>query len=426
MSDIRQMQCPLCGAPLAVPTGATRATCDYCKNTMAVEVDQGEMILHANQQMVGAVREGNEQTRAVLERMELTQRRAQLIQDIGGARNQRQALDAELRTLQRSPKTLTIKLQIGQVKVRQRETSAQVSQLEGEIGAIDRALNPHAGTDAAGSGGVGPATKASGRRRGCAVLLPAIVAFFVFGVVLVIVGYLWPLTILGAIALVVLAWVRPTMVERVASLRLLRWVPASLRATPKRFALAAAAVLIPMAILGGVGTYSPKAAPGSVALSASPTTIRTPLAAQTPVSLPTPSVVAATLLPPATTILTVTPTPIPTPTSAPTSTPLPTGPTAHDQEVASDLLLFLHRNFRDAPWYQFIQGGAVQEERSGIVTTLGTSSSDRPVANTICNATLSYVTFRPSVDIKFGSESGIKEVTVFTQDRRAITTCTRR
>lgn len=254
MAEIRQLRCPTCGAGVDVPAGATRATCEYCRSTLAVEVSQGEASLHAVAQIAGAVEQQGQRTQDALRRMELTTRRAQLVQDFTTARQTIEGIDAELRAIQRAKRTRVTKQQAQHLQSRRQEVARHIGWLQHEIGMIDAELNPRPAAQAVAAPPlVAPPPRARGQ-NGCLV---AIVALFLFGVAISVIGYLSPVVIIGALTLVVLAWLRPGLVDRLAHTSLALRLPEGARATPKRFALTIAAVLIPLSIFLGAIVYGP-------------------------------------------------------------------------------------------------------------------------------------------------------------------------
>jgi outer membrane biosynthesis protein TonB len=144
-----------------------------------------------------------------------------------------------------------------------------------------------------------------------------------------------PLVILGAVALVLLAWKRPTAVAAIAGSTRAARLPAFMRATPMRFAAVAAAVVIPFSAAAasvGSGDSGPARVPQASA-TADPTDaptqrptpevteVRTPEPTERPTPVPTP---IPTPVP--TAVPTPVPTPVPTAVPTPVPTPVPTAP----------------------------------------------------------------------------------------------------
>ncbi len=138
----------------------------------------------------------------------------------------------------------------------------------------------------------------------------------VLGVLLYVVKAIAPLLMVGVVGLVLLAWKRPEMVGRLAERPQVARLPASMRATPMRFAGTigfAAFLLVGLTLPLGAAADSPDPSPSP---SPRPTVAA---ATQTPTVEPTPSAEP-----------TERPTRLPTPTPEPTPAlgEAPTGPTA--------------------------------------------------------------------------------------------------
>lgn len=135
-----------------------------------------------------------------------------------------------------------------------------------------------------------------------------------------------PVLIVGAVALVVLAWRRPALVEKVSGSERLTRIPARARATPMRFAAVIAAVVIPFSGVAAsinTGQPVPDEPPSRVEATANPITADSPEATATPTAAPVRE--TATAAPVVTAAATPTATPVPTavPTTVPTPTPAP-------------------------------------------------------------------------------------------------------
>lgn len=256
MGEFRQLTCPMCGANVPTQLGMARTVCEYCRSPLAVEMNHGEMVLHSTEKIAGTVREESERTRAALQRMELHQRRAHLLHDFNATRSQIDHLDAEIRTLQRTQKSWVVLRQLREVSSRRQETGHRLDWLIREIGQIDAVLNPHSSTLPALPKPPAP-TFTLGRNQGCIML---VVAFFVLPFAIMALGYLSPLIILGTIILIVLAWYQPHIVEQLTQAPGLSRLPQGVRASPKRFAVIIAAVILPLALLFGLFTYGPNGA----------------------------------------------------------------------------------------------------------------------------------------------------------------------
>jgi len=173
---------------------------------------------------------------------------------------------------------------------------------------------------ASGGGGQRPTGCAPGAGRGC---LTVLVGLLVFGVVITVVGYLFPLVIAGAVTLLGLAWKRPATMDRLMQHRWVARTPQWMRETPLRFAVVAALVLIPLSGVAGAAVY------GDYGTPATTPTPRVSADATPVVTTPTASTVptATATLAPTPTPEPPTPTPVPpTPTPEP-PTPVPTTPT---------------------------------------------------------------------------------------------------
>lgn len=151
-----------------------------------------------------------------------------------------------------------------------------------------------------------------------------------------IMGYLLPVVVLGALALIGLAWKRPAVVNIATSHRAFGRVPANIIASPLRVALIVAMVAVPLSLYSGRDVYglsndgasgSPQSPSGASMLVGQPKPSQTDSAAiATATEEPTETAVAPT----ATLEPTATPEPTNTPratnTPQPTNTPVP--PTA--------------------------------------------------------------------------------------------------
>lgn len=87
--------------------------------------------------------------------------------------------------------------------------------------------------------------------------LKIVVGIVAFAITVTILGYLWPIVLIGSVALLILAWKRPEAVERLTGHARLARIPATVRATPMRFAIVAVAVLIPVSAIAGSAVYGP-------------------------------------------------------------------------------------------------------------------------------------------------------------------------
>ena len=178
------------------------------------------------------------------------------------------------------------------------------------------------------------------RGRGCLTIgAMVLVALIALGLVVLVLGYGAPVIIPAAIALVVLAWKKPGWVSRLSGARFASRIPAAVRATPMRFAIVTAAVLIPLSSLLGVAAYShpsatPTPTPAHVQLAATSTATTAPTVTAAAAATPAPTVTPTpkptpTPLPPTPTAVPSTPTPVP-----PTPTPVPPTPTPSGPSVA--------------------------------------------------------------------------------------------
>lgn len=184
-------------------------------------------------------------------------------------------------------------------------------------------------SEASGGGGQRPTGCAPGAGRGC---LPILVGLLVCSLVITVVGYLFPLVIAGAVALLGLAWKRPETVDRLMQHRWVARTPQWMRETPLRFAVVAAALLIPLSSVAGAAVYGDNGPPATAPtphvtadatpIVTTPTASTVPTATATLAPTPTPEPPTPTPVPP-------TPPPEPpTPTSEPpTPTPVPPTPT---------------------------------------------------------------------------------------------------
>jgi outer membrane biosynthesis protein TonB len=147
------------------------------------------------------------------------------------------------------------------------------------------------------------------------IILAASITFLAIGVA-------FPLFVMAAIGLVLLAWKSPATVSGWLAHPRLQMVPDFARATPMRFALLIALVVIPLALFAGIAVYGGSGGPNDeparglvteVTPQATPTTEVEPT--QTPTAEPTVPIAPEP---------TNTPTPVPTATPEPTPTPAPT------------------------------------------------------------------------------------------------------
>ena len=260
MAEVRQLRCPACGAAIIVAVGANRATCDYCRSNLAVAVSHGEMQLRATAEIADAVREEGQRTQDFLRRMELRQQRIALIQDYTATRLQLDALDAELRALQRAQQTHVVRQQQHILQGRRQRVAQQLTWAQQQIVLIDAELDPQQPSPWADAP---PPPAAQGLPGWLAPLaglngwVKALLIFLLLGFAIPAIGLCSPFLVLGTGALVVLAWTRPAHVERLLQSPSLGWLPRELRATPRRFALILAAVIIPLALYFGYLVYSP-------------------------------------------------------------------------------------------------------------------------------------------------------------------------
>lgn len=260
MAEVRQLRCPACGATIGVALGSSRATCDYCRSNLAVTVNHGELQLRSTAQIAEAVREEGQRTQDLLRRMELRHQRGTLIQDYTATRAQIDALDAELRALQRARQTPVIRQQTSALQGRRQQMVQHLTWAQQQIVAIDAELDPQQASPWIGA----PPPSAPQGLPGWLVPLAgangwvkALLIFLLLGFAIPAIGLCAPFLVLGSGALVALAWYRPAHVERLTQSPVVAWLPRELRATPKRFALILAVVVIPMAIYFGYLVYSP-------------------------------------------------------------------------------------------------------------------------------------------------------------------------
>lgn len=193
---------------------------------------------------------------------------------------------------------------------------------------------------AGGDGGHQSPPRSSGVGRGCLTIFIAVLAI---GLGLAMLGYLFPLVIAGALALLGLAWKKPAMVQRLVDSRWAARLPLWMRATPLRFAVVVALILIPVSTFAGVAVYGedrtpPPPATPPPAVGASTTSAGvTPTVAATPTATPTPTPapVPPTPTPQPAPTATPTPTPQPVPTATPTPAPIsqPTDPPSSGEQV---------------------------------------------------------------------------------------------
>src|SRR4051812_28019720 len=165
MAEVKQLQCPTCGANVTIPQDVARGTCAYCGNAFAVEMNQGEAVLHSSEQITGAIKAGTEQTLTELKNMELGQQRAELVQQHTAVRMHLDSIESELRTLQRSSQTRLIRSQTKDLNARRQEILLELVALQAEIHKIDVILHPELAQATISSA----PTKRSrpGRARGC-------------------------------------------------------------------------------------------------------------------------------------------------------------------------------------------------------------------------------------------------------------------
>lgn len=141
--EITRLQCPTCGAGVKVVQGAIRAYCEFCHSAFAIQVDHGEIVLHAIEQVTDAVREEGQRTQYALARMELWQSRVQVATDLAAATTRLQNLGAELRGLRRMTQDRTVEWQIQEVQAQRSKVEADCDSWQQTLAAIDNALNLH-------------------------------------------------------------------------------------------------------------------------------------------------------------------------------------------------------------------------------------------------------------------------------------------
>ncbi len=151
----------------------------------------------------------------------------------------------------------------------------------------------------------------SGAQRGCLGCLGCFGLLLGLGIAVLAIGFLSPVLIIGAVALLILAWKKPEVVTRMADSPLLARLPAWTRATPMTFAVLAAVAIVPVSTVFGAMTYGPNGI-----LRATPTPAINARATETrAVEIAERSALTVTPLP-ASTVVTplVIPSPIPSPT----------------------------------------------------------------------------------------------------------------
>ena len=142
MSQIRPLVCPNCAAKVTVPPGATRATCEYCGSKFSIQLDHGEAVLSSNQQLAAAIQGQGQRTVEGLERLQLTQERAQLSQQLSSIQVHRDNLRSELRSLERMTQNRKIRKHIDELEIRIAELEDEQDSLYAEIDEIDATLYP--------------------------------------------------------------------------------------------------------------------------------------------------------------------------------------------------------------------------------------------------------------------------------------------
>ncbi|HEX7123339.1 MAG TPA: thermonuclease family protein [Gemmatimonadaceae bacterium] len=152
-------------------------------------------------------------------------------------------------------------------------------------------------------------------------IVRAVGIMLAFGLGLAALVYLAPVITLACLVLLLVAWRRPEALRRLTEHPRAARLPASVRGSPRRFAIVASAALLPLSILliglQPGGGERPRPTPTPPRVAAAPT--RTPTAP--PTALATPAA------PSPTPAATLTATAAPTPTTAPSPTPVPPTPT---------------------------------------------------------------------------------------------------
>lgn len=172
MPEIKQLECPSCGASIILPPNATRGVCAYCGNPFAIE---GEAALKAGQDIAGAIKANSEQTLSEIQRMQLTQQHALLMQQFTSVRMHLDSIESEIRTLQRSGRSRVIRSQERDLQVRRKEIMGQLDSLQAEMTKINVILNP----EQANASSAKPAKPATSRRLSCGCLLLLIPFLFI-------------------------------------------------------------------------------------------------------------------------------------------------------------------------------------------------------------------------------------------------------
>lgn len=261
MPEIRGLGCPSCGARVAVAPGQQRTRCEYCRTELAVRLEHGEMALQRAHELVDAVRGEQAQMRASIERSNLLQERLVVAQRLAEARAELAGLDAELRSLHAGTPTRQTRARVQRLQHLRPQIVRRHDAVAAHLAQIDAALHPSIATGPP-LADLPPAT-APVRTRGSAganpakVLLIIFAAFFGLGFACLGLSYLSPVYGLAAVALIVLGWKKPALVERLMAHPLVGRFPAGLRATPRRFALIVGVSLLAVAMVFGALTYGP-------------------------------------------------------------------------------------------------------------------------------------------------------------------------
>ena len=212
MAEVRQLRCPTCGAAVSVAVEASRTTCEYCNSPLVVEMSYGELALRSTEQIADAVREEAQRTQETLRRMELNQRQAQLLQDYTATRAHFTDMEAELRALQRATQSRIVQQQTRELQGRMQVAAQHLGGLQQQIAGIDATVNPQPGQQSGQQSGrpwtaTPPPTppRSWSRPTGGQGCLWALAIFFLFGIVIGVIGVISPFIVVGAGTLVALA-----------------------------------------------------------------------------------------------------------------------------------------------------------------------------------------------------------------------------
>lgn len=135
---ITSINCPACYAPLQVPQGADRMTCDYCGTMSVVEHHQGNTELKLAQQVSRSIQDAQSGTAAVMrENTEETLaelKRIRLQQEMTGLKLQLSSVQSEIRQLEREKQTPKNRRHLEELREDRQSLTERIEALKIELG----------------------------------------------------------------------------------------------------------------------------------------------------------------------------------------------------------------------------------------------------------------------------------------------------